>query len=219
MNNLTYREKFTCEMIWGGVPTDTDYVRGSNLFNEGLKRFDSGEWAQFQKEEWKDVVGYEGCYKVSNLGKVRSIERNGTKTGGKILTPFNSRGYNRFILSKNNINKKITAHRLVALAFIPNTENKATVNHKNGIKNDNRADNLEWCTIRENNVHAFNNGLKVAMKGESHVNSKLTSIQAQEIRDKFMQNSKRGMKKALSIEYNVSKQNICNIIKGKSYKL
>lgn len=223
-NNLTYREKFTCEMIWGSIPMtknwekpDTDYIRGSKIFQDGLKQFDKGEWRSLEKEIWKDVVGYEGYYKVSNLGDVRSIERNGTKIGGQILSPFNSRGYIRVILSNNNIYKKISVHRLVALAFIPNPENKPCVNHINGIKSDNRIENLEWCTIRENNVHAFNMGLKTALKGENHIHSKLTSIQVNEIRNEFMQNRKRGIKKALSLKYNVSLQNICNVIKGKSY--
>lgn len=161
MNNLTYREKFTCEMIWGGVPTDTDYVRGSSLFNEGLKRFDKGEWVQFEKEVWKDVPEFEGLYQVSSLGKVKSYDRmslhHGTyaKKRGRVLKHENCKGYGRVVLCKGDVKKRISVHRVVAIAFIPNTENAPCINHKNGIRNDNRVSNLEWVSYRENNTHRY----------------------------------------------------------------
>lgn len=73
-------------------------------------------------------------------------------------------------------------HRLVATAFIPNPENKPFVNHKNGIKTDNRAENLEWCTAKENTIHSYQTKLQISIKGSNHYASKLTDEQVLEIR-------------------------------------
>jgi hypothetical protein len=108
-------------------------------------------------EKWKDVVGYEGLYKVSDLGRVKN-------SLGIIMKCFykdkSSDNYLRVALSKYGACKKYTVHRLVALAFIPNEKNKPLVNHKNGVKNDNRLSNLEWCTSSENRIHSIQMGLE-----------------------------------------------------------
>lgn len=111
------------------------------------------------KEEWRPVVGYEGRYEVSNLGRVRSVEHviihDGTYGGKRIvrshiLKPNYSSGpYARVSLGFFSGRKRV--HRIVAEAFVPNPEHKGCVDHINGDKHDNRASNLRWCTHYENN--------------------------------------------------------------------
>ena len=122
-------------------------------------------------EVWKDIAGYEGLYQVSNMGRVKSLERFVQNHGKmqhhpeQVKEPSEKKrkdrrqGYLGLILYKNNIGKNCYVHRLVAMAFIPNPGNKETVNHKNGNKHDNRACNLEWNTYKENNEHAYTTGL------------------------------------------------------------
>lgn len=113
-------------------------------------------------EEWKPVVGYEGLYEVSSEGRVRSLGRyQRVRNNGKMfhegqIMKLKNRpgGYLGAHLCKNCKHKIHSVHRLVAEAFIPNPEGKEQVNHKNGIKTDNRVSNLEWVTKSENALHA-----------------------------------------------------------------
>lgn len=119
-------------------------------------------------EVWKDVTGFEGYYQVSNRGQVRSIARNveygawgHQSLEGKLLKPgINKLGYLRVVLFANHKQETVAVHRLVAKEFIPNPDGKRTVNHKNGIKTDNRVENLEWATYGENHKHAYISGIR-----------------------------------------------------------
>lgn len=105
-----------------------------------------------KNEIWKDIKGYDGIYKVSNLGRIKSIRNN------KILKLYKNKKNNYISVhfSLKNKQKNIRVHRLVAQAFIPNMLNKPYINHKDGNKQNNNANNLEWCTQKENVQHAIN---------------------------------------------------------------
>lgn len=113
------------------------------------------------EEIWKDVVGYEGYYQISNLGRIKSL--NYGKNGyAKILKNsfIASYKYYQIKLYKDTKSKILKVHRLLAQAFIPNPENKPCINHIDGDKLNNDLSNLEWCTYSENIQHAFDTGLK-----------------------------------------------------------
>lgn len=103
-------------------------------------------------EIWKEVIGYEGLYQVSNFGRIK--KRN------HIFKQYKDRvGYLNVVLTKNQIRKTKKVHRLVAEAFIENKENLPIINHKDGNKKNNSIDNLEWVTYKENSIHAVKTGL------------------------------------------------------------
>lgn len=120
------------------------------------------------EEIWKDIKEYEGLYQVSNLGNVRSLNYNRQKITKQLRPYKNIRGYWVVSLFKNNKQKTKMVHRLVAESFIENIENNIIVNHKDGNKNNNCADNLEWCTPQYNIKEAFRMGLNKPRKGTEH---------------------------------------------------
>lgn len=123
------------------------------------------------KEIWKPVKDYEKWYLVSNTGKVKSLGRevSGIDKAGdfyriiksvRILKPSNVKDYDRVVLCDLSEKKCLFVHRIVAEAFIEKLKGKAFVNHINGNKTDNQAENLEWCTRSENQLHAVKIGLQ-----------------------------------------------------------
>jgi hypothetical protein len=120
-----------------------------------------------ENEIWKGVIGYEGIYLVSNFGNVKRKNYNSFGVNKKyknenyFLKPYdNGKGYFRIKFTVNNKSRRVMLHRIIAEAFIENPNNYNTVNHINGIKKDNRIENLEWCTQTENVRHAVRLGLR-----------------------------------------------------------
>lgn len=107
-------------------------------------------------EIWKDIKGYEGLYKVSNFGRIKSFYHNKEKI---LILGSNSSGYAIVGLWKNGTEKFYSVHRIVAIHFIPNCQNKFEVNHIDGNKKNNNVENLEWVSKSENMKHAVNTGL------------------------------------------------------------
>lgn len=122
------------------------------------------------KELYKKIIGYEKLYEISNHGNVKSLKRiikgrHGLTTiQEKILKPSLVKGYKAVNLYKNGKPYNAKIHRLIAIHFIPKVKGKICINHKNGIKTDNRIENLEWCTYSENAIHAYSNKLKHSEK-------------------------------------------------------
>lgn len=128
-------------------------------------------------EIWKPIKGYEGIYEVSNLGRIKSLERKvyadfkfgKTRTyKERILKPGIVNGYQQVKL-RDNSNKIVYVHRLVAETFINNPNNYKTINHIDGNKQNNCVDNLEWCTQKENVRHAWETGLVDKEKKIEHM--------------------------------------------------
>lgn len=166
-----------------------------------------------QVEIWKDVIGFEGIYQVSNLGRVKSLKRTKKDTIGRVREypeivlkqMLSEKGYlqvNLYILSRN-VPQRVA--RVVAQSFIPNPENKSQVNHINGIKTDNRVENLEWNTSLENIRHSIVNNLKKTARGEQSGASKFKDEDIRYIRES------NKIKYHLAKEYNVCITTITNI--------
>jgi len=129
-------------------------------------------------EVWFDIIGYDGFYKLSSFQRIKSLKRTIIRAGRmavipeKILKQNFDGEYLRLSLYRNGIINLTAVHRIVAIQFIPNPLKKKDVNHINGIKIDNRVENLEWMTRSENIKHAYENGLSHSYKGADHVKSK-----------------------------------------------
>lgn len=158
---------------------------------------------------WKELPEFnKRRYEVSNTGLVRSVRVH-------ILKPeTTNRGYLRIgtYMGNNKWDHK-SVHRLVAEAFIPNPDNKPSVNHKNGIPTDNRAENLEWCTAKENAQHAVDTGLYPI--GIRNNKAKLTEAQVRTIRNMY----KEGVPVAkLAIKYRMDESTLFDLVKYRTWK-
>lgn len=174
-------------------------------------------------EVWKDIEGYEGSYQISNKGRVKSLKRiverkNGRKLDikEKIIDHGNDAyGYPLIILTKNNVKKTKKVHRLVAIAFIDNPENKLCVNHIDGVKTNNEVYNLEWVTRKENSQHAKDIGLKND-KGESNPSSKLTELEVIEIRR--LSKTSNLLQREIAIKFGVTRSTVSHILNRKTWQ-
>lgn len=170
------------------------------------KRERNAKIESLPNEIWKEVIGYEGHYWVSNLGRIKSRY--------ELRRPIKHRqGYLMCSLAIKGVkyeNKMV--HRFVAQAFIPNPDNKPQVNHLNGIKSDNRVENLEWATRSENQKHAFRELNKTRPQGEKHPNCKITKEIVLEIRSSNAKHSESALK------YGLSSSHIGDIKNGRKWK-
>lgn len=168
-------------------------------------------------EVWKDVKGFEGAYMISNLGRVRSIPRKGTRRNEIRAISYTHDGYAKVRLIYKGKDKTARIHRLVAEAFIPNPENKETVNHIDGNKKNNNVNNLEWADRHEQLKHAYKNKLKKPMKGVLSPNAKLTIEQVEAIRNEYVPRSREHGTVALSKKYGVNNSTIGDVVRGVTY--
>jgi len=174
-------------------------------------------------EEWKDIPGYEGLYQASDTGKVKSLSKRSWNGNGYYRTKekiFKDRvtrkGYLEVVLWNNRKPKSHKVHRLVMATFIGPSQ--LQVNHRNGIKSDNRLQNLEYCTGSENVKHAYKTNL-ASNAGERHPGHILRKNQVMEIRKKFnphKYNIEEVEKTATT--YGVSNKTIINVIKRITWK-
>lgn len=157
-------------------------------------------------EIWADIIDYVGLYKVSNKGRVYNTVTN------TILAVYTDRGgYNKCTLMKDKQRKSCLLHRIVAKAFIPNHENKKTINHIDGDKSNNSVSNLEWATMSENSKHAWQTGLK---KSSNNGRSKLTEADVLKIRERYAAGESGAI---IAKSYGVSKQNVYVIARGTNW--
>ena len=181
-------------------------------------------------EEWRAVVGYEGLYEVSDMGRVRSLDRilpiRKTRWGGTAMRLHHGRMMRSYPKSNGYLKCTINdsdgaehtcyVHRLVIAAFdgVPEASERLEVNHRNGDKTDNRRCNLEYVTSSENKLHAQEIGLR-DVRGEGNPQAKLTADQVRDIRRRF---ARGGITKtALANEHAVCGATISNCLSGRSW--
>lgn len=171
-----------------------------------------------ETEEWRDIAGYEEFYQISSVGWVRAtVYRSGKRHAkGNLLKPYKSkRGYLMYILQRDGKAKGFTAHSLVARAFIGERPEGLTINHRDGNKENNHVDNLEYVTQKENSQHAADTGLLLPQKGTAHGMAKLTDEMVLEIRKRAANGEKQ---RELATEYKVSFQTISKIVRRLRWK-
>lgn len=169
-------------------------------------------------EVWHTLIYQGNKYKnfeISNKGNLRNVV-----TGTAYKKYINHQGYYQVCVSLGSkIDKKVfKMHRCVAESFIPNPDNKPTINHIDGNKLNNNVDNLEWATYAENTQHAYKNGLASAIKGENNYFAKLTNEQVKYIRNNYIFRDKEFGCCALAKKFGVNHSKISDVVHYKSYK-
>ena len=176
------------------------------------------------KEEWRPIHGFLGYYEVSNLGRVKSVDRyvpnpKGGKAlrKGKILEgTIDNYGYRRYTLRKG-IEKKThkRGHKLVADAFIPNPKDLTIINHLDGDKQNNHISNLEWCTHRQNSQHAESMGLVNHVKGSKHHKATTTEDDVRKMRRLYAKGNHT--QKQIAEIFSINPNTIKHILAGRTW--
>lgn len=170
-------------------------------------------------EKWLDVVGYEGIYEVSSLGRVRravDARTGGRKKGSFLSVGSHNRGYRRVYLSKEGRVRLQLVHRLVAFAFLePPSEEKLVVHHKDGNKQNNCVFNLEWLSYQENSLQAFRVMNCHRARGERVATAKLTDRKVRTIRKMLNAGIPRTK---VCAKFSVGKTTVLNIAKGRIWR-
>lgn len=175
-------------------------------------------------EIWLPIKGYEGLYEISNRGRVKALSRR--VDSGKChrewkehLSAYgtDAKGYFRVALSKNGKSETRKVHRLVAEAFLPNPKNLPQVNHKDGNKQNNAVENLEWCDGSENLHHAYLIGLK-KVNGEHNPSAKLSCEDVLFIRKNYVPRDSEFGATALGKRFGVHRKTIGRIVSGSHWK-
>jgi len=169
-------------------------------------------------EEWRDVVGYEGWYQVSNLGRVRNMKRRQRTQVGHILKPRprnkTSYAYPAVVLSMGSTEKTCSVHILVITAFLGAPPPGKEVNHIDGNKSNPRLDNLEYLTKPENAQHAIRMGLKIAPRGTDNSQAKITDEIVREIRQEYA----HGKASMLARRYGISPALVSKVGRGLGWR-
>lgn len=172
--------------------------------------------------EWRDVVGFEDLYKVSNEGQIMSLRRFRQGKNGHPVTVYerilkykiDKDGYHGVTLSRDSVHCSLRVHRIVAIAFIPNEQNHPQVNHKDSNKANNAVDNLEWTTDQGNKDHCRRT-VMVDYRGENHVLAKLKSADVVKIRELY----KGGRTQVrIATEYGIRQAHVSSIVHKKTWK-
>jgi hypothetical protein len=174
-------------------------------------------------EIWKPITGYEYYYEISNLGRVKSLQRKGLRNGKpylkkeKILKPIQMGNYLGVQLAVNKTHEKHYIHRLVAEHFLekPFSTKELIVNHKNGEKHNNQDNNLEWVTYKENIQHAYENRLNPNFGENSHY-AKYSDETVKKVRDLFA--TGKYLQSELAEMFGISRMQIHRIVKNKNRK-
>lgn len=169
-------------------------------------------------ERWLPVVGWEGTYEVSDLGRIRRIAAGRGAVAGRVMGQPLTNGYPAVKLRLNGREGRHLVHRLVAVAFLgPEPFAGAQVNHKDGRRDNNRADNLEWVSCSDNHVHAYRvlGRAAVSVKGSRAGRAKLSEEQVLEIRRRYT--AGEGSQQTIADDFGVSQSLVTRIVRGKNW--